>query len=153
MMQQITDNRCLALSGNIEYSTGCETMKNYYSFCTLIFALFLIAAASCSGEQREQTPELTEPVTPVYSVKGRFMQFNKENLTIAVVHEEIPGVMRAMRMNLRLDNPDEAAALQPGDIISFELARRGASWFVYDIEVLPEDTVLDLPANLHDPEL
>ncbi|MCA1803135.1 MAG: hypothetical protein LC662_11805 [Rhodothermaceae bacterium] len=53
-------------------------------------------------------------------------------------------------MNLRLDNPDEAAALKPGDVISFELTRRGASWFVYDIEVLPADSVLELPENLRD---
>jgi hypothetical protein len=128
-------------------------MKIHFSFCTLILAVILVTAAGCSGEQREQTPEITEPETPVYTVKGRFMQFNEENLTISVVHEEIPGVMRSMRMNLRLDNPDEAATLEPGDIISFELARRGASWFVYDIEVLPEDTVLELPANLADPGL
>ena len=128
-------------------------MKKNNSICTLILAVLLVAVAGCSGEQREQTPGLTEPETPVYTVKGRFMQFNQENMTISVVHEEIPGVMRAMRMNLRLDNPDEAATLEPGDIISFELTRRGASWFVYDIEVLPEDTVLELPANLYDPEL
>jgi Cu/Ag efflux protein CusF len=128
-------------------------MKKHYSLFCLIFAVFLITTAACSGGQREQTPEPAVTEDPVYTVKGRFLQFNEENMTISVAHEEIPGVMRSMRMNLRLDNPDEAAALKPGDVISFELTRRGASWFVYDIEVLPEDTVLELPENLRDPGL
>jgi Cu/Ag efflux protein CusF len=125
-------------------------MKNHYSPYCLIFAVLLIASVGCSGGQREQAPEPAVTEDPVYTVKGRFLQFNEENMTISVVHEEIPGVMRSMRMNLRPDDPDEAAALKPGDVISFELTRRGASWFVYDIEVLPEDTVLDLPENLRD---
>ncbi|MFU8860924.1 MAG: copper-binding protein [Cyclonatronaceae bacterium] len=89
-----------------------------------------------------------DEAAPVYTVKGRFIQFNDENMTLSVVHEEIPGVMRSMRMNLRPDNPDEATGLEPGDIISFQLTRRGASWFVYDIRVLPDDTELELPENI-----
>jgi hypothetical protein len=125
-------------------------MKIHYSFFCLIFVVLHIVSAGCSGGQREQTPEPAHSDVPVYTVKGRFLQFNEENMTISVVHEEIPGVMRSMRMNLRLDNPDEAAALKPGSVISFELTRRGASWFVYNIEVLPDDTLLELPENLRD---
>jgi Cu/Ag efflux protein CusF len=125
-------------------------MKIHFSHFCLIFAVLFAAAAGCTGGQREQAPEPAVTEDPVYTVKGRFLQFNDENMTISVVHEDIPGVMKSMRMNLRLDNPDEAAALEPGDVISFELTRRGASWFVYDIEVLPVDSVLELPENLRD---
>lgn len=125
-------------------------MKPQHLKLSLIIALAMLMSAACTGQQSEKNQEISDETVPVYTVKGRFIQFNEENMTISVVHEEIPGVMRSMRMNLRLDNPGEAAALEPGDIISFQLTRRGASWFVYDISVLPDDTMLDLPEDLRD---
>jgi Cu/Ag efflux protein CusF len=120
-------------------------------FCRLFLLSLIFATAisltACGGGRQEPSTDAPEAAEPVYDVRGQVVSFNEENGTLSVVHEEIPGVMRAMRMNLRLEDVSEADAVNPGDLIAFKLIRRGASWFIRDIEVLPSDTPLELPSE------
>jgi Cu/Ag efflux protein CusF len=70
--------------------------------------------------------------------------------SISVVHETIPEVMNAMRMSLRIDDPDVAEGLETGDVIRFDMVRTEAGWYARNIEVLPPDTELDLPEDLRE---
>lgn len=112
-----------------------------YLYPAFIFILQLLIAG-CSGEPREDAAE-TE--NPVYEVRGRIIYIDMENEAVTVVHENIPDVMQAMRMTLRIDGPGEVAHLERGDIVRFQMQRRGASWFAGNFRVLPEETELDLP--------
>jgi Cu/Ag efflux protein CusF len=116
--------------------------------CFTVFLLFtpLLFVGGCSSETAE---EETEVSTPVHDVRGRIIFIDENNESITIVHEEIPDVMQAMRMSLRLDNPGEVANIERGDIVSFQMTRRGASWYAYGFSVLPDTTELQLPELLH----
>jgi len=121
-------------------------MKTLLLNFILAFSLFFILSACGNGDQT--SAEETMPEQPVYEVKGRFLSLNVEDSYFTVVHEEIPGVMMAMRMGINLKDISEAEGFERGDIIQFSLSREGMSWFGSDLTRLPDDTVLDLPERL-----
>lgn len=88
-----------------------------------------------------------------HAVRGIYLGYDAETHRISVAHEEIPGVMRAMRMNLRLAEGDSAPALAEGERIRFTMTGRveeGMSWYADSIEGLPADTELELPEKLRE---
>ena len=119
----------------------------------LLFALFLSSAllfGACGGETEVRDAEEVAAEEETYEVRGFFIETNQADQTITIVHEEIPDVMSAMRMRMILEDTEGAEELSRGDIISFTLARIGNSWYVRDIELLPEDTELELEDRLRD---
>jgi Cu/Ag efflux protein CusF len=90
------------------------------------------------------------PAEDVYEVKGRYISTDLLGKSISVIHETIPEVMNAMRMSLRIDDPDVADGLETGDVIRFDMVRTEAGWYARNIEVLPPDTELDLPEDLRE---
>ena len=63
-----------------------------------------------------------------------------------VEHEEIPGTMPAMRMDVALAREDLIDGLAAGDKVVLTIASRdsGPGFVVTDVEPLPDGTVLDL---------
>ncbi len=121
-------------------------MKSILLSLVFLSSLFLFFA--CGSNSDEPEAPVTSEEVPSYEVKGRFLSADTEVSSISVVHEEIPGVMNAMRMQILVRDFSVTEELNRGDIISFTLTRDGMSWFARDIEVLPPDTELDLPENL-----
>lgn len=117
-------------------------MKTVIKLSILAIAGLMLTA--CGAEEEE----VQEQAIDSYQVKGVYVTKNEEDSYITVIHEEIPDVMNAMRMNINVENISVAEDLERGDVISFNLERDGFSWFARDIEVLPDDTDLDLPQNL-----
>ena len=110
----------------------------------LLFCMTLpLFIAACGDEAPKHSEE-------VYVVKGRYLSTDLRGESISVVHETIPGVMNAMRMSLRIDDPNVSDGLQTGDVIRFDMIRTGAGWYARNIEVLPPDTELDLPEELRE---
>lgn len=107
----------------------------------LFVAIMLITA--CSGES---TPEIIES----HEVKGRYLSTDLRGESISVIHEDIPDVMNAMRMSLRIDGEEVVEELETGDIIRFDMVRTNVGWFARNITVLPDDTELDLPVDLQE---
>ena len=105
----------------------------------VFFGWLMVFTASC-GENEEEHSE-------VYDVRGQYLRMDTDGQYVSVVHETIPGVMDAMRMNLRIEDESVAEDFQQGDIIAFKMTRTDRGWFIYDIEKLPEDTKLELPAD------
>ncbi|QJQ97537.1 copper-binding protein [Halomonas sp. PGE1] len=88
-----------------------------------------------------------------HKVRGIYLGYDAETHRISVAHEEIPGVMRAMRMNLRLAEGDAAPGLAEGERIRFTMmgkVEEGMTWYADSIEALPTDTELELPENLRE---
>lgn len=57
-----------------------------------------------------------------YEVRGIVRAFSPDRQTIEIEHEDVPGFMPSMTMPFTAKNPQESAALRPGDAISFRLA-------------------------------
>lgn len=114
-----------------------------------VFALFFMI--SCSGDESRSTQE-SQPVytdaIDTYEVRGRYLSTNPEGTAVSIVHETVPDVMNAMRMNFRIDDASVAEPLRQGDIIAFDMVRTDRGWYARNIQVLPDDTQLDLPDNL-----
>jgi len=88
-----------------------------------------------------------------HEVRGIYLGYDAEAHRISVAHEEIPGVMRAMRMNLHLAEDAPAPALTEGERIRFTMTGRvqdGMTWYADAIESLPADTELELPESLRE---
>lgn len=117
-------------------------MKTLIKLFSLAVAGLMLTAC---GAEEEVAQDYT---VDSYQVKGVYVAKNEEDSYITVIHEEIPDVMNAMRMNINVEDITVAENLERGDIITFSLERDGFSWFARDIEVLPADTELDLPENL-----
>jgi len=118
-------------------------MKYTFLFLALFMAgLFILTA--CEDEMETIPAEEKAAAEETYEVRGIFIDTRATEQTITIIHEEIPNVMPAMRMRMLLEEPEKAEELSRGDIISFTLVRVGNSWYVRDIEQLPDDTELDL---------
>lgn len=119
-------------------------MKYFLPLFLLLTVVAPLLLSSCGGEEPSYTTE------KAYEVKGRYLSTDMRGESISIVHETVPDVMNAMRMNMRIDAPDVAADLQTGDVIRFDMVQTEMGWFARNIVVLPPDTELDLPENLRE---
>jgi len=88
-----------------------------------------------------------------HKVRGIYLGYDAEAHRISVAHEEIPEVMRAMRMNLHLAEGDTAPELAEGAPMRFIMVGRvgdGMTWYAESFEALPVDTELELPERLRE---
>jgi Cu/Ag efflux protein CusF len=112
-----------------------------------------LVPASDPGQPGHQGHARGEMAESRHEVRGIYLGYDAEAHHISVAHEAIPGVMRAMRMNLRLAEGDAAPGLTEGERIRFTMTGRveqGMSWYAAAIEALPADTELELPERLRE---
>jgi hypothetical protein len=72
-----------------------------------------------------------------FPMKGRIVSVVPEHGSLIVQHDEIPGVMRAMTMELQAD-PDVLAAAAPNRELLARIERRGKSWWIFGVRWLGE---------------
>ncbi|MEN9842081.1 MAG: hypothetical protein RL376_1881 [Verrucomicrobiota bacterium] len=73
---------------------------------------------------------------PGHPLKGVIVDVVAEKKALLVKHEEIPGVMRAMTMLLKVDAPTLAAA-QKGQAITATLHKHTDGWWLENITPVP----------------
>ncbi|MDI6400942.1 copper-binding protein [Balneolaceae bacterium ANBcel3] len=103
--------------------------------------IVLLFAVSCT---EDAAPEAVDS----HLVNGRFLSVDEDNKTVSIVHETVPEVMNAMRMNFRIDNLSDVDGIESGDVVQFEMELTEQGWYARNLTVLPSDTSLDLPENL-----
>ena len=119
-------------------------MNRLITITGLFMMLFLV---SCNDDDVALIDEEIHE-EDIFEVRGRYLSTDMRGESISVIHEEIPDVMNAMRMSLRISDPSDTEGLETGDVIRFEMVRTEAGWFAREIEVLPPDTELELPEEL-----
>ncbi len=70
-----------------------------------------------------------------FPMKGRIVSVSKERASIIVQQDEIPGVMRAMTLELHAD-PDVLAAATPGRELLARIEHRGKPWWIFGVRWL-----------------
>ena len=111
-------------------------------------------AAAPTAREPQPTSMPVATATTKYHARGRVVRatFSKagEGVSIVVDHEDIPGLMDAMRMQFRLIDPAIASRFHPGDKIAFDLAEQPeGDEAVTRVTPLPADTPLRLaPAEM-----
>ena len=111
------------------------------------FALFLVGLA-CAGLLAGCAEDPEPAATETYTVRGLYLGTAFDSAAVVVSHEAIPGVMDAMRMQLRVRDRAELRGLRAGDKIRFTLADDGSGFAMHALDQLPPDTPLDLADTL-----
>ena len=73
-----------------------------------------------------------------FPMKGRIVSIVQARAALVVQQEEIPGVMRAMTLELRAD-PDVLAAAAPGRALLARIERRGKTWWIFGVRWLEKN--------------
>jgi len=96
--------------------------------------------ACCEGKEvccchaDEDAPAAAAPVR--HPLKGVIKDVRREHSALLVKHEEIPGVMKAMTMLLKVDAATLDAA-QPGQAITAQLEQRDGDFWLVDVQPAP----------------
>jgi Cu/Ag efflux protein CusF len=75
----------------------------------------------------------SEPGTQIYQAVGKVTRFNTTAREVTIDHQDIPGLMSAMRMTFAVKDVSVLDGLSVGDDIDFELERYGSDLTVTKI--------------------
>jgi len=79
-----------------------------------------------------------------FEVRGQVVDVVFDGKALKIAHEEIPGFMGAMTMDLKLEDPDSAKTIRPGDKIAFILVSKADEMLVRGVRRLPPEAELVL---------
>jgi protein SCO1/2 len=97
-------------------------IANGFGLWALVIAL---SAAGC-GDRAASPRE--------YEVRGKVISVTPEEKTVRLDHEAIPGVMKAMTMNFRLEDPNVAKDVAPGDQVRGRLRVQAGGYVITSLE-------------------
>lgn len=120
------------------YATYHGCMKSF--FRTGVFALSLTMVFSLAGCQR--STEQLGSATQTFTIKGTVLAVDVSRSEITLQHDAVPGFMEAMTMPYRVERPEIANELHPGDIIRARVLTSKDSDGVYHDTRLNEIAVL-----------
>ena len=102
--------------------------------------------AVCCCNTDDATPAATaaeskieHPVSKIpqrYALRGVVVAVDADKSALRVKHEEIPGFMRAMTMQFKVDAPTLAAA-KVGAALTGQMSRQGKDWVLEVVKFLP----------------
>lgn len=102
------------------------------------------AVCCCNTDDATPTsPAAANPSAPTaapeikrYALRGVVVAVDADKSALRVKHEEIPGFMRAMTMQFKVDAPTLAAA-KVGATLSAQMSRQGKDWVLEAVKFLP----------------
>ena len=95
-------------------------------------ALLLAACAVASPAGAE------EGAQAAFEGVGRVIAIDVKNSTVTLDHEEIPGLMPAMRMRFTVERRADLDGLKKGDAVRFSLGSRGDEFVIVTIAPAPK---------------
>jgi protein SCO1/2 len=105
-------------------------VSNLHTFVAAgLFCVLLLAG--CSGSATEAPKGSSEKV---YDVKGKVVAVNPEKSEVTLDHEDIPGVMRAMKMPFKVSDPKLLQGLQAGDQVQGKLKKDASGYTLTQME-------------------
>jgi Cu/Ag efflux protein CusF len=99
------------------------------------FAPSVLQACACSETAAVAVPVSEKDAPARHPLKGVVVDVLADKSALLVKHEEIPGVMKAMTMLLKVD---EAAlkAVKKNDAITGQLTRKSDGWWLEAVSVV-----------------
>jgi Cu/Ag efflux protein CusF len=104
-------------------------MRTYYWVGLLVLSAPL-ALAGCTGGGTGQkaAPEKQ------YDIKGTVVAVAPDKQSVTLDHEEIPGLMKAMKMDYQVDNPKLLENLKPGDKVQGRMKAESGKYTITQLE-------------------
>lgn len=120
--------------------------------CTVV-VLSALAIGACEQDAREgrkaaggppaaiqASPSSASPAAPAtqtYDIRGTVVSVAPDSDTVNLDHEEIPGVMAAMKMDYQVQDAGILGGLKPGDRVSGRLQVRDGEYLIVALEKQP----------------
>jgi Cu/Ag efflux protein CusF len=89
------------------------------------------AAPAATAAAPAAAPEIKR-----YALRGVVVALDADKSALRVKHEEIPGFMRAMTMQFKVDAPTLAAA-KVGAALTGQMSRQGKDWVLEEVKFEP----------------
>ena len=110
---------------------GCDCCKGKAVCCCNTEA-----AASASPAAANPSAPAAAPEIKRYALRGVVVAADADKSALRVKHEEIPGFMRAMTMQFKVDASTLTAA-KVGAALTGQMSRQGKDWVLEDVKFLP----------------
>ena len=107
-------------------------MKSKLLLCALLLCSPVFAAS-------EPTAPKTAEAAKRHPLRGVIVSVNAEKSALMIKHEEIPGVMRAMTMQFKVDAATIKSA-KAGQAITGQMSREADGWWLHDAKLTPPAT-------------
>lgn len=99
----------------------------------LLLALIVATSATVLAQHQGHASAEKSAATS-HPLKGVVVEVRKDRQALLVKHEEVPGVMRAMTMLLKVE-PKVLDEVKAGDAIEARLSRREDGWWIHEVKV------------------
>jgi Cu/Ag efflux protein CusF len=110
---------------------GCACCKGKAVCCCNTEAVAPASPAAANPSAPAAAPEIKR-----YALRGVVVAVDADKSALRVKHEEIPGFMRAMTMQFKVDAPTLAAA-KVGAALTGQMSRQGKDWVLEDVKFEP----------------
>jgi Cu/Ag efflux protein CusF len=110
---------------------GCACCKGKAVCCCNTEAATPASPAPAAPSAPAAAPEIKR-----YALRGVVVAVDADKSALRVKHEEIPGFMRAMTMQFKVDAPTLAAA-KVGVTLTGQMSRQGKDWVLEAVKFLP----------------
>lgn len=134
-MLRLTRFAVFALGGLLLVSCGRETPTNNAPESSLVQV----------NDPETVSSDDAEP--QIYQVRGEIREIKPDGKTVRIQHEEIPGYMPAMTMNLEARDTD-LSQFKPGDYISFRMLVTDNDGWIDQLQKIDEASVSKSPVEL-----
>ena len=93
--------------------------------------LSVFVVAGCSGESARKD---SDPSARRYEIKGKVVSVDPKKPAIALDHDDIPGLMKAMQMEFAVDDAKILDGIKPGDEVKGELLKGKSGYVITRLE-------------------
>jgi len=110
-------------------------MKSAY----LIFSVSLFVSAALTGCGEKPSGKQQETMTQgaegkEYDIKGKVVSVMPEMKMVTLDHEEIPGLMKAMKMEYKVEDPKILEGIKSDDQVQGKLKAKAGSYVITKLE-------------------
>ena|ERR1051326_7100974 len=102
-------------------------MRASYSFLRFVLAIPLVLAG-CKGN------EATSSAEKQYSIKGKVTAMHPDKPSVKLDHEDIPGLMQGMEMELAVENAKVLDGIKTGDQVQGHLKVQSEKYVITGLE-------------------
>lgn len=93
-----------------------------------------VAALVVIGCQGQGTSSAGKDAGKVYDIKGKVVAVDAEKKTVTIDHEDIPGLMKAMKMEFKVEDEKVLTGIKAGDAVHGKLKAEAGSYVVTGLE-------------------
>jgi protein SCO1/2 len=103
-------------------------------FFSLWFVLLLTLSAVAAGCNKAGSDGRAKPADKVYEVKGKVVAVDAKKPSVTLDHQDIPGLMKAMTMELSVEHAEVLEGIGVGDQVRGQLRKEPSGYLITRLE-------------------